>query len=95
MANHYFIRVSRRLQKVTPSCSIVYLNMEQEYIFENSDDFVMWLHQFRDDHFAGKLNILSIRVGDFFKLWNKKRNLPKGMSFLQYVKWVSSLRNRK
>lgn len=92
MANHYFIRVSRRLQKVTPSCSIVRLEMTQEYIFDNADDFLLWLEQFRDDHFAGKLQILSIRVGDFFKLWNTKRNLPKGMSFLQYVKWVTSLR---
>lgn len=91
MANHYFIRVSRHLHKVTPSCSMVHLHMEQEYVFENSEDFTMWLEQFRDDHFSGKLEILSIRVGDFFKLWNKKRNLPKGMSFLQYVKWINSL----
>ena len=35
MANQLSITVSRRLQKVTPSCAIVKLSMKQRYEFEN------------------------------------------------------------
>ena len=91
MANYFSITVLRRLQKVTPSCSVVKLSMSQRYEFDNAFDFFKWLDQFRSDQQEGILHIKTVCVNSNCLIWSINNNLPLGMSFLKYLKWENSL----
>ena len=91
MANQLSITVSRRLQKVTPSCSIVKLTLNQRYEFENVHDLFMWLDQFRDDQKEGILRIKSVRVNSKCLIWSTEKNLPLGWSYLEFLEWENTL----
>lgn len=91
MANQLSITVSRRLQKTTPSCTLVKLSMKQRYEFENVFDLFIWLDQFRNDQKEGKLQIKTVRVNSTCLIWSTVSNLPLGMSYLEYLKWENNL----
>lgn len=91
MANQLSITVSRRLQKITPSCTVVKLSLRQRYEFENVFDLFIWLDQFRADQKEGKLQIKTVRVGSSCHIWSTVNNLPLGMSYLEYLKWENTL----
>lgn len=91
MANQLSITVSRCLQKTTPSCSVVKLSLKQRYEFENVADLFIWLDQFRADQKEGKLQIKTVRVYSTCLIWSTVKNLPLGMSYLDYLKWENNL----
>ena len=91
MANQFSITVSRRLQKTTPSCSVVKLSVTQRYEFENVFDLFTWLDQFRADQKEGILQIKTIRVNSTCLIWSIVSNLPLGMSYLEYIEWQNRL----
>ena len=91
MANQFSITVLRRLQKTTPSCSVVKLSVTQRYEFENVFDLFTWLDQFRADQKEGILHIRSLRVKSACLLWSTSNNLPLGMSYLEYIEWQNRL----
>lgn len=91
MANQLSITVSRRLQKVTPSCALVKLSMKQRYEFENVHDLFMWLDQFRSDQKEGKLQIKTVRVNSTCLIWSTANNLPLGWSYLEFLEWENTL----
>lgn len=91
MANQFSITVSRRLQKTTPTCSVVKLSLMQRYEFENVLDLFMWLDQMRSDQKEGILQIKTVRVGSSCLIWSTVNNLPLGMSYLEYFEWQNKL----
>lgn len=91
MANQLSIRVSRRLQKVTPSCSIVKLSLNQRYEFENVSDLFTCLDHLRSEQKEGKLRIEIVRVNSLCLIWSIGTNLPLGWSYLDYIKWQNTL----
>lgn len=91
MANQLSITVSRRLQKTTPTCSVVKLSLKQRYEFENVFDLFTWLDQFRADQKDGKLQIKTVRVNSACLIWSIVTNLPLGMSYMEYMEWQNCL----
>lgn len=91
MANQFSITVSRRLQKVSPSCSVVKLSLRQRYVFENIFDLFTWLDQFRFDQKNGILQIKTVRVNSTCLIWSIVSNLPLGWSNLEYIEWQNTL----
>lgn len=91
MANFYSIRVHRVLEKVTPTSSIITLDLHQEYCFSCATDFVLMLRSIRLDHYTGFLRIISIRVGDSFYKWSRKRNCPTRMSNSEFSHFLNAL----
>lgn len=91
MEKKFFITVSRRLQKVSPSCSTVKLSLKQRYEFENVFDLFTWLDQFRLDQKNGILQIKTVRAGSTFLIWSIDNNLPLGWSLLDYIEWQNIL----
>ena len=91
MANQLSITVSRRLQKVTPSCDVVNVSMIQRYEFENGHDLFMWLDQFRSDQKDGILQIKTVRVNSTCLIWSIETNLPLGWSHLKFLYWQNAL----
>ena len=91
MANQLSITVSRRLQKVLPSCSTVKLSLKQRYEFENVLDLFICLDQFRSDQKNGILQIKFVRVGSTCLIWSIVNNLPLGWSSLDYIEWQNAL----
>lgn len=91
MANQFSITVSRRLQKVSSSCSVVKLSLKQRYEFENIFDLFTWLDQFRFDQKNGILQIKTVRVNSTCLIWSTVNNLPLGWSNLEYINWQNTL----
>lgn len=91
MANQLSILVSRRLQKVTPSCSIVKLSLKQRYEFENVHDLFMCLDHLRSEQKEGKLQIMTVRVNSTCLIWSTEKNLPLGWSYLKFLEWENAL----
>lgn len=91
MANQLSITVSRRLQKTTPTCSVVKLSLKQRYEFDNVLDLFTWLDQFRADQKEGILQIKTVRVNSACLIWSTVKNLPLGMSYLDYLEWQNAL----
>ena len=91
MANQLSITVSRRLQKVTSSCSVVKLSLKQRYEFENVHDLFMCLDQLRTDQKNGILQIKTYSVYSTWLIWSIVNNLPLGWSNLEYIAWQNIL----
>ena len=91
MENQFSITILRRLQKTTPSCSVVKLTLRERLEFENVFDLFTTLDQFRADQKEGILQIKTVRVGSSCFIWSIVNNLPFGMSFLEYFKWQNTL----